>query len=188
MNRLNLTYRRIRRAVLARRRLLASLLAAGAMAAGLQAATEPPPPTTAVLIAAHDIPAGTVVAASDLASRPFTPQSVPSGVLDASSVLGRTTSAPVRQGEPMTDVRLVAASLLHGYPGTVAAPVRIGDPGAVALLKVGDRVDVLAADPQGRRDAELVVAAVPVIALPRRSPSSSSMVSGGLVVLELSTM
>ena len=73
--------------------------------------------------------------------------------------------------------------MLAAYPGRVAAPVRIGDPGAVALLRIGDRVDVLAADPSGEAGADVVATDAPVIALPRRVDTGSSMVSGGLVVL-----
>lgn len=189
MTRLAPIYRRTRRAVLARRRLLAAGAAAGAVAAGLQAVTAPPPPRTLVLTAAHDLAAGSVLRPSDLARVAFSPDSVPDGVLASSAAaVGRTVSSPVRAGEPLTDVRLLGASLLDGYPGLVAAPVRIVDPGAVRLLRVGDRVDVLAADPQ-TGEAFTVAAAVRVIALPG-SPGQGAgtgladgMVSGGLVVL-----
>ena len=68
-----------------------------------------------------------------------------------------------------------------GYPGRVAAPVRIADSGSVGLLRVGDRVDVLAADPQGGAEAVLVAEAAPVVALP--DAAESTLASGGLVVL-----
>ncbi len=123
------------------------------MLVGLQAASGPPAPTRTVLTAARDLPAGTVVARSDLARSAFLTDSVPAGsAVSAGKLLGRTTTGPVRRGEPLTDVRLVGGSLLDGYPGRVAAPVRVADPGAVALLRVGDLVDVNAADPQGRND------------------------------------
>jgi hypothetical protein len=65
--------------------------------------------------------------------------------------------------------------------------VRIGDPGAVALLQVGDRVDILAADPQGQTPPQLVAARAPVIALPQPGPADQmaqpGMTSGGLIVL-----
>lgn len=189
MHRLSLTYRRTRRIVLGHRRILAALCAAGAVATGLQAASAPPAPTTLVLIAAHDIPGGTTVEADDLAQSAFAPQSVPSGVVSTTAeVVGRTTAGPLRKGEALTDVRLVAGSLLDGYRGMVATPVRIGDPGAVALLRVGDRVDIIAADPQGRTSAAVVATRVPVLAIPRHSASSSAatdpgLISGGLVVV-----
>ena len=183
MNRLSLSLRRLRRGVLARRRLLASLCAAVAVAAGLQAASPPPPSRTSVLTAARDIGAGVVVSAADLRRTPYDPDTVPAGVLTASTAVGRTTTGPVRTGEPMTDARLVTSSLLEGYPGLVAVPVRIGDAGSVRLLRVGDRVDLLAADPQSRGSARVVGRDVPVLAIPRESEQSPGLTNGALVVL-----
>jgi Flp pilus assembly protein CpaB len=182
MHRLILALRRLRRSVLARRRPLAALCAAVAVAAALRANAAPPEPRTAVLTAAHDLPAGVVVGPDDVRRTPFAPGSVPAGVLSRHAVLGRTTAGPVRSGEPVTDTRLVTASLLEGYPGLVAVPVRIGDPGSVRL-RVGDRVDLVAADPQGERDAVVVGRGVPVLAIPRaRDPGPTG---GALVVLGL---
>jgi hypothetical protein len=93
------------------------------------------------------------------------------------------TVGPVRAGEPLTDVRLLGESLLDRYPGSVLAPVRIGDAASVDLLRVGDRVTVLAADPQADAEAVTVADTVPVIAVPPRRRSDSSLASGALVVL-----
>ncbi len=183
--------RRTRRAILARRRLLAALCAATAVAAGLQATRAPAPPTTTVLTAAHDVPAGATVEASDLTTTAFAPESVPAGTLAADDVLGRTTAGPLRKGEPLTDVRLLDRELLEQFPGLVAAPVRIGDRGSVALLNVGDRVDVVAADPQGNREAATVAAGATVLAIPRADTEGldggpAGLGGGGLVVLAVS--
>lgn len=175
-------HRRVRRAVLARRRPLAAGLAAGSVLVALQAATPAPPATRPVLTAARDLPAGVVLTRADLTRTGLPPDIVPAGAVSAAAdLIGRTTAGPVRAGEPVTDVRVVSGSLLEGYPGLVAAPVRIGDPGAVALLRVGDLVDVIAADPQGRAEAVLVAEAAPVLALPRAA--ETALASGGLVVL-----
>ena len=139
-----------------------------------------------VLTAAHDIPAGVVVRADDLGRAAYDPDSVPSGVLSSeAAAVGRTTAAPVRSGEPLTDVRLVTRSLLDGYPGLVAMPVRIGDAGAVRLLRVGDRVDLLAADPQGEESARVVGYDVPVLAIPRATEETPGLTTGALVVVGL---
>jgi Flp pilus assembly protein CpaB len=185
MSRLSLLLRRTRRTVLARRRPLAALCVAVAVAAGLRAATAPPPPTTMVLTAAHDLGAGVVVQPGDLRRRPYPPGSVPAGILrDASAAVGRTTAGPVRAREALTDTRLVTASLLQGYPGLVAVPVRIGDPDAVRLLRVGDRVDLLAADPQGDGlPAQVIGHDVPVVSIPRSSDDSPGLSNGGALVV-----
>jgi Flp pilus assembly protein CpaB len=178
--------RRVRRAVLARRRPLAAVCAAVAVVATLQANAAPPPPRVQVLTAARDLPAGAVLRPDDLTHTPFDPASVPKGLLrNAEDAVGRTTTIPVRAGEPLTDARLLAAPLLDGYPGLVAVPVRIGDPGAVRLLRVGDRVDLLAADPQGDQPARTVGRDVPVLAIPRPGEESPGLTNGALVVLGL---
>ncbi len=180
-----LLLRRLRRAVLARRRLLAALCAVAAVLSVVRASAAPPTPTTSVLTAAHDLPAGVVVGRGDVRRVAFEPDSVPQGALDAPAVVGRTTAGPVRSGEALTDVRLVRASVLSGYPGLSAVPVRIGDPGAVGLLRVGDRVDVLAIDPQGRSEPRWVGRDVPVLAIPRGEERSTDASTGALVVLAL---
>ncbi len=88
---------------------------------------------------------------ADLTSVAFAPGSVPAGA-DAAPQ-GRTLAAPLRAGEPVTDVRLVGPALTDGYPGLTAVPVRLPDAGMAALLAVGDRIDLVSADPQARRRA-----------------------------------
>lgn len=183
MTRPGTVLRRIRRAVLARRRPLAAVAAGLAVAAALQANAAPPSPRVVVAVAGHDLPAAVRIEAGDLATRAFAPGSVPAGVVTAAQAVGRTTVGPVRSGEPLTDARLLGRSLLDGYPGAVAAPVRIGDPAAVALLRVGDRINLLAADPQGRDEARVLAYDAPVIVLPRRSSTGTDLVSGALVVV-----
>jgi Flp pilus assembly protein CpaB len=187
MSRLLLALRRLRRLVLARRRPLAALFAALAVAVALQANAAPPPEQTMVLTAARDLPGGTVLHAADVRRTAFSPHSVPSGVVTgAPAVVGRTTAGPIGAGEPLTGARLVTGALLNGYPGLVAVPVRIADAGAVRLLRVGDRIDVLAADPQGRPAATVVGRAVPVLAIPRSTDTIAGAGSGALVVLGVS--
>jgi Flp pilus assembly protein CpaB len=178
-------WRRFRRAVLARRRILAAVLAGLAVLVAVRANAAPPPPTSTVLTAARDLPAGAVLAADDVAPVEFAPDTVPAGLLPRSAAaVGRTTTGPIRVGEALTDARFVAPDLLDGYPGRVAAPVRIGDADTVRLLRVGDRISLIAADPQGEVAPVEVAAAVPVIAIPRsRSGSSSDLTVGALVVV-----
>jgi hypothetical protein len=67
----------------------------------------------------------------------------------------------------MTRVRALARGLLHGYPGTTAVPLRITDAAIVDLLRVGDRISLVVADPDGRRTPSQLVEDVPVVAIPR---------------------
>lgn len=173
--------RAVRRTVLARRRPLAAVSAAIAVLAGLQAARTPGDPTVPVTVAAHDLVSGTKLTSGDVEVRRLPVRAVPSGL--ETHAVGRTLAAPIRAGEPITDVRLVGPALAAGYPARVAMPVRIADADMVGLLKVGDRVDLVAADP---RDGTATYAAldVPVLALP--SPTSddrAGSLSGALVVV-----
>lgn len=173
--------RAVRRTVLARRRSLAAVSAAIAVLAGLQAARTPGDPTVPVTVAAHDLVSGTKLTSGDVEVRRLPARVVPSGL--ETHAVGRTLAAPIRAGEPITDVRLVGPALAAGYPARVAMPVRIADADMVGLLQVGDRVDLVAADP---RDGTATYAAldVPVLALP--SPASddrAGSLSGALVVV-----
>ena len=177
----------VRRAVLLRRRLLAAACLGLGVWLAVRSIVGPPAPTTAVLVAAHDLPAGVVLADNDLTTRAFAPGTAPAGLVGADAAAGRTLAAPLTAGEPVTAVRLVAPGLLEGYPGLVALPLRIPDSDTVALLRVGDRIDVLATDPGGA-GTTAVAHDVPVLALPEPLDGSSplgpnSAVSGRLVVV-----
>lgn len=171
----------VRRQVLRRRRLLAALLAAVAVASGLAAAREGPTPTVDVVVAARDLPAGSVLGADDLVSVAFAPDSVPAGL--APDAAGRVLAGPVTRGQPVTEVALVGASMTAGRSDLVAVPVRLPDAGAVALLRVGDELDLTAVEPQSGAASEVVERGV-VLALPAAdSELSASGLPGRLVVL-----
>ena len=61
LGRLARLLRPVRRAVLRRRRLLAALLTAVAVASGVHAVAAPPPARVGVLVAARDLPAGSLL-------------------------------------------------------------------------------------------------------------------------------
>lgn len=142
------TWADLRLLVAARRRLVAAALVGLSVLTGLAALRPPAPPTVVVLAAARDLVPGAALALDDVASVALPAAAAPSGALrPGAAVLGRVVAGPVRRGEPLTDVRLVGPSLLSSVPGAVAVPVRLADPGAAALLRPGDRIDVLAAPP-----------------------------------------
>lgn len=176
----------VRRAVLRRRRSLSALLAGLAVLAGIAAVAPPAAPTASVLVAVRDLASGEVLSAGDVERVAWPAGAVPGGAVE--EVEGRTLAAPLRAGEPVTDVRLVGPGLAEAHPGRVVAPVRISDAGAVALLRVGDRVDVMAGDPVSPgSEAEVVASGATVLALPEPAGDASSYgpggTSGALVVL-----
>lgn len=144
--RLRRARRRLRRTLLAHRRLIAGLLTAAAVVAGLRAVSPPEPPRALLTVAARDLPAGAELTEGDLVAVEVAPDGVPDGI--AVRPLGETLAAPVRRGEPITDVRLVGSALTAGQPGLAAVPVRLPDAGMAELLEVGDRIDLFATDPQ----------------------------------------
>jgi len=180
MSRADQVRRALRRHVLARRRLLAALFTAGAVAAGLQAVAGPPPPTVVVTIAGRDLPAGTVLGADDLRTVDMPPDAVPDGVVD--DVAGRTLAAPLRSGEPVTDVRLVGAALTGAHPDLAAMPVRLPDAGSTGLLLAGDRIDLVATDPQAGGSRVVAYDAL-VLAVPGASHDAEPGALTGAVVL-----
>jgi Flp pilus assembly protein CpaB len=168
-----------RRAVLRRRRLLAVLCAAGATLAAVRVVAPPAPDTVEMLVAVRDLPAGAVLAEHDLRATEVPADAVPPALADAP--FGHTLAAPVSAGEPVTDVRLVGPDLTAGEPGTTAVPVRFSDAGQAALLDVGDRVDVLATDPQERTTTQ-VASDVVVLAVPAVDDPAGAL-AGRVVVL-----
>jgi len=170
-----------------RRRLVAAALLAVAALAGLKGVTPKPLPTVTVWAAAHDLSGGRPLVVSDLTRLALPVAAVPAGALRPTArLVGRLLAAPVRRGEPLTDVRLLGPSLLATLPtpGLVAIPIRVADgSAAAAVVKAGDLVDVLeVADPStgGPRRPLTVATRVPVLTVPGPGDSTDG---GGLVVL-----
>jgi Flp pilus assembly protein CpaB len=174
----------LRRRLLVHRRAFAALFAGLAVLVAVRTVQPPAVPTVEVWTAARDLPSGTVVSDGDLARVRFAPGSVPDRVLtERRTMLGRTVAAPVRRGEPITDTRLVARPLLAAYPGQVATPVRLTDSAVVDLLRVGDVLDLVAAEPDGRAPARVVSSGATVVAIPKAHDSEDLGLPGRLVLL-----
>ncbi len=165
------------------RRPLAALAAAAAVYSTVSALSPAPPPTVAVLAAARDLPGGTTPAASDLRTVRLPSAVVPDGALrPGAAAASRVLAGPVRAGEPLTDARFVAPGLVRrAGAGAVAYAIRVDDADAVALVRPGDTVDVLAASATARRAAGTVASGVTVLALP--APARDASTRGALVVL-----
>lgn len=149
--------------MLTQRRPLAAVLALLAVVLGLHAARPTAPATAELVVAGHDLPAGAVLTGEDLATVRVPPALVPAEA--ERQAVGRVLASAVRRGEPITDVRLVGPTLTAGHPELVAVPVRLPDAGMAALLRVGDRVRLLATDPQGGATTSVADDAL-VLALP----------------------
>jgi Flp pilus assembly protein CpaB len=174
---------RVRRLVLRRRRVLAAGLVALAVGAGLHSVAPPAPAGTTITVAARDLPAGETLTAADVTTAELPQGAAPDALVDAP--LGQTLAGPVTRGEPLTVARLVGAGLTQADPGITALPVRISDPDQAALLTVGDRIDLMATDPQ-RVTTSTVAADVAVLAVPPQGPDSTGgALTGRLVVMAI---
>lgn len=173
--------------MLARRRLLAALSVGVAAAAGVQQVAGPPPPTVTVTAAARDLPAGTILHRADLTTLRLPVDAVPDGVV--ADGVGEVLAAPVRAGEPLTDVRLVGEALADAHPDLAALPVRLPDAGQASLLAPGDRIDLLATDPQAG-GTRLVAGDALVLAVPPtgRGDGFEHAAPGALVVVAVAPL
>jgi Flp pilus assembly protein CpaB len=182
----------------ARHRPLVLLLCAVAALIGTARALTPAPAATRpVTVAAHDLGAGHVLAEGDLRTVdwPADLSPPPSGGSTATSLAGRTLTAAVRAGEPVTDARLLGPGTLAGQPpGTLAVPVRLADPTTAGIVSPGDHVDVIAGtaaevpglEPgpgSGPPDADVVAWDVVVLATPGRGDGPATGSGGGLSAL-----
>ncbi len=169
------------------RRKLAVLATVAAVLAGVSAAAPEGPAMISVVKAKSRLPAGTVVSASDLVLDRVAASDIPEGVLtDPLTLVGKTLAAPVAENQMMTPLAATDART-SVPPGHVIAPLRLADTALAALLRPGDLVDVIAADPQAGQ-ATVVAAGVRVITIPavpdeRVSPGPE----GALVLIDVDT-
>ncbi|HEU0087301.1 MAG TPA: SAF domain-containing protein [Pseudonocardiaceae bacterium] len=107
-----------------------------------------------VVVAARDLAPGTVLGAGEVLLRELPATAVPVGAAQVTAaVQGRTLAAPVRRGEPLTDLRLTGSALARAVsadPAAVSVPLRLPDPDIAALLHPGAVVDVVTLGPQGQ--------------------------------------
>jgi len=144
------------------RRPLAAALLAVAVATGVHAARPASAATRAVLVASRDLRPGHRLTALDVVERRWPAGDVPVGAV--TKPLGRVLGSPVRRGEPLTDVRFLAAgSGGSGSGGSgsgrsgsgkagrgdppgdlVAVTVRLTDAASALVARTGEAVDVIA--------------------------------------------
>ncbi|MDG3014800.1 SAF domain-containing protein [Speluncibacter jeojiensis] len=124
-----------------------------------------------VVVAAHDLSPGRLLGPGDIDIVDRPPDALPEGAVSgAASVLRQTVTGPVRRGEIITDLRLLgprSAAAAAGVPDARMVPIRLPEAALTDLIREGDRVDVLAADPD-RADLQ---------------PQASTLAVGAVVVL-----
>ncbi|WP_245400542.1 SAF domain-containing protein [Nocardia albiluteola] len=182
-------------AVLARRILAAALTA---LAGYLLLRGDPASHRIPAVVAAHDLAPGQTIVAADLRRAEFAAGALPAGALHELAPLeGATLTTAMRAGEIFTDVRIVGprlAAAATGVAGARIVPIRLADNAVADILRSGDRVDVVAADPESAVSSPqpLAVGAV-VVSVPggeksgreRASPDRSGAASERIVLIAL---
>lgn len=167
------------------RRIAAALLVglAAVLALSPQAGSET---RTEVVVAVRDLAPGAVLDASVVALRPLPPDAVPDGASrSVDGVVGRLLAAPLRRGEPITDVRLAGAELARSATGdnhAVGVPLRLSDPDVAALLHPGATVDVVTLGERQQQPLVLATGATVLAVLETGTPATDE---GGLVLVAL---
>jgi pilus assembly protein CpaB len=103
---------------------------------------DPATTTRPVVVAARDIPAGTTLVATDLATGQ---DSLGLESIESDTLVGETVRGPIAEGEPITPSRLTPGRSLAVKPGRVVFPLPLPDDGIAGMLVAGDIVDVVVA-------------------------------------------
>ncbi len=160
------------------------IAALAAVLTGIAAAAPEGPPTVDVVRAARQLVGGAVLAAADLEVDRVSEADVPDGaVSDPSTLIGRTLAAPVPRRQVLTTLALVTTRVGVAR-GHVLAPLRLADAEIVSLLRPGEVVDVVAADPQ-RAKASVVATAARIVTVPQVGEDSATADSGALVLIDV---
>ncbi len=168
------------------RRVLAAGLAAASVAAVGVELRPPPDPVVRVVVAASDIPSGTVLQAAHLRLVDVPVDGVQPGALTGlAAATGRRVGSGLAVGETLTSRRLVPRGDVDGLgPGRVALHVVAADPASVDLLAPGTnaRVYPVGGGPVLARRAEVLATDAPA---PADRVVSTAMPSARGVVLAL---
>ena len=133
-----------------------------------------------MLVAARDLPSGTLLGDDDLTTRDFPSDLAPAA--SSTAAVGRVLAGPLARGEVVTDVRVVGPGLARAEAGDTVLPVRLPDAGMARLLRAGDEVDLMATDP-GTGSSTVVAREVTVLSTPTGVPEGPSGGSGGALVV-----
>ncbi len=128
-----------------------------------------------VVVAARDLAAGSLLTADDVRRETWPRDVAPRHRL---ARVGGELLTAVRAGEALTDTRIRGPALLRGQgPEIRSMAVQFTDPVA-ALLRAGDRIDVIAGPPEGLGSGS-VIAATDLLVLAVGTPSGTGGGFGG---------
>ncbi|MCV7057068.1 SAF domain-containing protein [Mycolicibacterium gilvum] len=167
----------------AARRVLAGLLVVLAAVAAWRG--DPDADRSEVVVTVRDLAPGASLTAADVRLESRAAPVLPDGALtDLDAVVDATLAGPARQGEVLTDVRLLGPRLARSAAGPDGriVPVPLADAALVDLVRSGDVVDIVAA-PADDSVAARTVATDAVVVLVSAEQSGIGARAGGRVVL-----
>jgi len=156
-----------------------------ALVAGLSALTPGGGTTTPMIVAAHDLPAGTVISDQDVIVITAPDDLVPDGCFtSADDLIGRPLSVGLTRGTPLTTAAISTTALTNQAKGEMLVPFRVRDPDIVGLLQVGDHLTIVTSTPEGLMMTVAEHVRVAQLPLPASSGVwGSSGTSGALIVV-----
>lgn len=117
-----------------------------ACALGARVTAPPPTPTAPVVVADADLHAGDVLTEDDLRTVRLPRSAVPRmAVATTEALVGEELAVDLPRGLPVVTTHLARSRFVRSAPaGEVAVPVHLADAAVAALLRPGDRVDLVA--------------------------------------------
>lgn len=168
--------------------MLAAVLVGIAVWAGLGVLRPPDPPSAAVLVTVRAVTGGSTLLADDVEIRRLPLDALPAAYLaDPAEAVGRPATVPLPAGAVLLPSSVVNRQALAA-PGRSVLPVTLTTT-AASLVRVGDRIDLLAADADS--GAVVIASSVRVVAVlesgTQSSPLSPSRSTGPVVLVELTS-
>ena len=103
-----------------------------------------------VVVATHDLSPGAALARSDLTIVVLPDGLAPDGSFaDAEPLVGQPLSVGLTRGTPITTAALTASSLANRDAGEMLVPFRVHDADVARLLRIGDRLTIVATTVEG---------------------------------------
>lgn len=162
--------------------MLAAACCGLATMAAVHALRPPAPPTTDVVVPVRALAAGQPVAADDVALRALPAEVVPDDALaDPDDAVGRTPVVELPAGLPLTGELVAGGEVVARAPdGTVVVPVLL-DGTAAALLRPGDRVDLVTTAQPDEGSPDAAYLARGALVLPSAGRQAGERAGGGLL-------
>jgi Flp pilus assembly protein CpaB len=167
------------------RRKIAALCAAVTVFSALNILKPPPAPSVVLIVARHDLSAGSRLQARDIIEVRYPRALAPAQALETGGdAVGRFATSGIARGTPLTALSLSGGAAWYGLaPQRAAVPARLQDGAVVDLLRPGQHVRLTAVDPRTPTEAEVLVDDAIVLAVP--APERTTTTNGRLVVFDV---